>query len=292
MDASLRESLAALLHSHVGADADIVHADPIGGGSINDAFRLDTKAGLFFVKANTSDRFSSMFEAEADGLRRLAGTEGLCVPHVIASGESQHRAYLLLEWVEPGIKNGAFWELLGTGLARLHGRTSSRFGLDRDNYIGSLKQVNAPRDQWDTFFIDCRLEPLTRMARDSGRLDEADAFRFERLYGKLPHLFPLEPAALLHGDLWSGNVLCDAASRAVLIDPAVYYGHREMDLGMTRLFGGFDPDFYAAYQAYHPLEQGWEERMPLAQLYPLLVHAVLFGGSYTADARAILRKFT
>ncbi|MFZ1692867.1 MAG: fructosamine kinase family protein, partial [Flavobacteriales bacterium] len=160
-----------------------------------------------------------------------------------------------------------------------------------DNYIGSLKQVNTPAADWPSFFIHQRLEPQLRMARDAKRVEAGMAFRFERLFAKLDQLITVEPPALLHGDLWSGNFICDANAQPVLIDPAVYYGHREMDIAMTKLFGGFDSGFYAAYNDAWPMERGWEERMDLCNLYPLLVHVNLFGGGYAAQVEAALRRF-
>jgi fructosamine-3-kinase len=291
LSGALIEHLAGSLSHHLGQAIDIEIAQPVGGGSINDAYRLETEAGRFFVKVNHADRFPSMFEAEADGLRRLRAAGALRVPEVIEHGEDHDDTFLLLEWIEGGIKGPDFWEAFGRGLAQLHRNTQGRFGLERDNYIGSLRQVNTPEADWQSFFIRHRLEPQVRMARDRKRVEAGMAIRFERLFHRLDKLFPAEPPALLHGDLWSGNFLCDARGNPVLIDPAVYYGHREMDLAMTRLFGGFDDPFYAAYQADRPLEQGWEERVDLCNLYPLLVHVNLFGGGYVAQVEAVLRRW-
>lgn len=288
---SLIERLAEHLSRHLGRPTDVEQAVPVGGGSINDAYRLQTDAGRFFVKVNSADRFPSMFEAEADGLRRLKAAGALRVPEPIAHGEDHDDAFLLLEWIEGGLRTEAFWEAFGRGLARLHGHSAERFGLERDNYIGSLKQVNTPEADWPAFFIKHRLEPQLRMARDRRRVEAGMSFRFERLFARLDRLFPAEPPALLHGDLWSGNFLCDAEGRPVLIDPAVYFGHREMDLAMTRLFGGFDAAFHSAYHSERPLERGWEERIDLCYLYPLLVHVNLFGGGYVQQVEAVLRRF-
>ena len=200
-------------------------------------------------------------------------------------------AFLLLEHIEGGLKNTAFWEDFGRSLARLHATTNERFGLERDNYIGSLKQTNTPYAYWDVFFNHCRLEPQVKMARDKQRLGMGEVLRFERLYMKLAALFPPEPPALLHGDLWSGNFLCDQFNKPALIDPAVYFGHREMDIAMTKLFGGFEPAFYSAYNAERPMEQGWEERVDLCNLYPLLVHVNLFDGGYAQQVRDVLIRF-
>jgi fructosamine-3-kinase len=196
-----------------------------------------------------------------------------------------------MEWVEGGIKGQGFWADFGRGLALLHRHTRDHFGLERDNYIGSLVQHNTPASDWPSFFIHQRLEPQLKMARDRKRVEAGMAFRFERLFHQLDKLFPAEPPALIHGDLWSGNFLCDDQGCPVLIDPAVYYGHREMDLAMTKLFGGFDVALYTAYHAEWPLEKGWEERVDLCNLYPLMVHVNLFGGGYVAQVEGVLKRF-
>lgn len=291
LSGALAERIGVEISRYSGGYAEVERATPVGGGSINDCYRIDCAAGRFFLKVNVADRFPSLFEAEADGLRRLGANGGASVPQVVAYGEDHDDAFLLLEWIDPGQATAAGWAVLGQGLATLHRASNARFGLERDNYIGTLKQSNTPRDTWTAFLVDCRLEPLARMARDRKRLDMADGFRFERLYGRLDSLFPVEPPALLHGDLWSGNRLFSARGEPVLIDPAVYYGHREMDLAMARLFGGFDALFFEAYNEAFPLLAGWEERVPLAQLYPLLVHALLFGGAYANQVRDVLRRY-
>lgn len=288
---SLIERLSEHLSDHIGQPVDIEESFAVGGGSINDAWRLETDAGRFFLKTNSADRYPSMFEAEADGLRRLREVGALRVPGVIAHGEDHDDSYMLLEWVEEGIKGQGFWEDFGRGLAQLHRHTQELFGMDRDNYIGSLVQRNTPEHNWPGFFIHQRLEPQLRLARDRRRVEAGMAFRFERLFHQMDKLFPSEPPALLHGDLWSGNYLCDAEGKPMLIDPAVYFGHREMDLAMTKLFGGFDEALYNAYHAAWPLERGWEERVDLCNLYPLLVHVNLFGGGYVAQVEAVLRRY-
>ena len=289
---SLTERLAEHLTIHLGQPVDIEQDVAIGGGSINDAYRLETNAGRFFVKVNHADRFPSFFEAEADGLGRLREAGTIRVPEVIAMGEDHDDSYLLMTWVDGGTKTDAFWEAFGRSLAALHRRSDKNFGLERDNYIGSLKQANTRQATWADFFVHCRLEPLVKMARDRRKLGDGDVLRFERLYGQLAGLFPQEPPALLHGDLWSGNFICAKDSAPVLIDPAVYFGHREMDIAMSRLFGGFEPGFYTAYNDAFPLERGWEERVDLCNLYPLLVHVNLFGGGYVQQVQTILKRFT
>ena len=289
---SLTEMLSRHLSEHLGLAVDIEDALPVGGGSINDAYRLETNEGPFFLKVNRADRFPSLFAAEADGLTRLRAAGSMRVPEVIAAGEDHDDTYLLMEFIRTGSADKAGWENLGASLAALHRHTQERFGLERDNYIGSLEQVNTPHSDWASFFIHCRLEPQVKRARDRKRLDGGSVFRFERLYGRLENLFPREAPALLHGDLWHGNFLFSADGTPVLVDPAVHYGHREMDLAMLHLFGGTEPALFDAYSDAWPLEQGWEERIELCNLYPLLVHVNLFGGGYAQQVEAVLKRHT
>ncbi|MBL8002645.1 MAG: fructosamine kinase family protein [Flavobacteriales bacterium] len=291
LSGSLIERLSEQLSRRLERPVDIERHVPVGGGSINDAYRLDTDSGRYFVKVNSADRFPSLFASEADGLMRLAATGTLRTPDVFALGEDHDDSYLLLEHIDAGPKDRGSWERLGRGLAALHRHQGSSFGLDRPNHIGTLTQVNTPAATWPEFLVQARLEPMLKLARDKRRVEGGLVQRFERLFNRLGELFPEEPPALLHGDLWSGNVLCDTSGGPVLIDPAVYYGHREMDVAMTRLFGGFDPAFLGAYMDERPMEPGWEERMDLCNLYPLLVHLILFGEGYAAQVRTALGRY-
>lgn len=290
LSGSLIERLSQHLSTHLGRHVDVEHERGVGGGSISDAYRIETNEGSYFVKVNALDAIPSFFEAEADGLARLGRTKAIRVPQVIAFGEDHDDAYLLMEHIQRGVPGKGFWEEFGRSLARLHRNTQDQFGLERPNYIGTLKQVNLPEPDWASFFQHHRLEPLVKMARDKHKLNDAIVLRFERLYNHLGDLFPREAPALLHGDLWKENFLVGPAGEPVLIDPAVYYGHREMDVAMTRLFGGFNDEFYSAYAAEWPLEPGWEERVDLCNLYPLLVHVNLFGGGYVAQLDAALKR--
>ena len=288
---SLTTHIEDLLTKHRGATVIIRAVRPLYGGSVNDAYCLTTDQGKWFLKTNLADRFPSMFDAEAQGLALLRTANALRVPDRIAQGEVEGTTFLLLEFIATAEQDETFQTRFGKGLAKLHRHTSAAFGLDRDNYIALLPQVNTPHKDWVEFLIKCRFEPLVKMARDHQRIAMADAIRFERLYGKLSSFFPPEIPALLHGDLWKNNFLAAEDGQAVLIDPAVYYGHREMDIAMTRLFGGFQREFYEAYQEEGPLEQGWEQRMDLCNLYPLLVHLNLFGGSYAVRVNETLRRY-
>jgi fructosamine-3-kinase len=180
------------------------------------------------------------------------------------------------------------WEKLGRGLASIHQEQHINFGWESDNYIGSLVQVNTTYSDWHSFYTECRIMPLVKQLVDKGFFSDNDLNCALEWCSKLKDLFPAEPPSLLHGDLWSGNYMITAQADVAIFDPAVYYGHREMDLGMTLLFGGFDQRFYTAYNEAYPLQPGWQQRIAATQLYPLLVHAVLFGGHYVDNVRSEL----
>ena len=173
----------------------------------------------------------------------------------------------------------------------MHRVTSQTFGADEDNYMGSLVQVNDRCSTWAEFYADNRIMPCVLQLEKNNSFTEADVRITEKLCKKLGGIFPDEPPALLHGDLWAGNFMCTTNNCAAIYDPAVYYGHREMDIGLSKLFGGFDSRFYASYNTNYPLANGWEERLPLTQLYPVLIHAILFGGHYVAQGREIIKMF-
>lgn len=263
----------------------------VSGGDINTAFKLETDAGKFFLKLNDAARYPGMLYAEAKGLDVLRRTGIFCVPAVMGSGHFEEHQYLLMEWIERGAPAPGFWEGFGKRLALLHGQSHSSFGFLFNNFIGSLPQDNEAARDFATFYAHKRLHPLVRVLVDMNRISKIDANSFESIYLALPMLIPPEPSALLHGDLWGGNYMVGHNGEPVLIDPAPYYGHREMDIAMTKLFGGFDKRMYEAYHYHFPLEHGWEKRISLMQLYPLLVHAVLFGGSYVRQCLDIVVKY-
>jgi len=288
---SWKTSVEQILSENFNQPVKIINTGSLSGGSINDAYKVSTNAGQFFVKKNSASLYPQMFEKEARGLKILASAGAIDVPEVIASGETNNTAFLILGFIESATKRVDFWVHFAKGLASLHRNTAGYFGLDHDNYIGSLPQSNTKHDNWMSFFREERLEKQVKMARDNGRIGTGLVQTFGRFYTKLPEIFPDEQPALIHGDLWGGNFMVNEQGEAVIIDPAVYYGHREMDLGMSQLFGGFDPGFYEAYQRYYPLEKGWQQRMDYCNLYTLMVHVNLFGGGYAASVQTILRKF-
>jgi fructosamine-3-kinase len=265
-------------------------AETISGGDINSAALIDSNKGDFFIKWNYTKDFPDMFEKEALGLKLLADSNTIKIPEVITTGIAGRYNFLVLEYLKPDSKDSLFFHLFGKSLGQMHKNFGSYFGLDHNNYIGSLPQINEPKDNWIEFFIINRLEYQLKMAKDNSLVDSSILRKFDRLFPKLDSLIPKEKASLLHGDLWGGNYL---ASRdgAALFDPAVYYGHREVDIAMSKLFGGFDSEFYEAYNQEYPLEKGWEERVDLFNLYPLLVHLNIFGKAYQIQISRILSNF-
>lgn len=257
----------------------------LSGGDINEAYAVTLADGRpFFVKTNRRPP-AGMFLAEARGLAWLAEAGALRVPAVAAAGEG----FLALELLRPGPRAPSFDEDLGRGLAALHAAGAPGFGLDHDNFIGRLPQSNRSAPDWSTFYRRQRLEPQVQRASAAGLLPTSLLGRLDRLFDRLDQLVgPLEPPARLHGDLWGGNLMVDDRGAPCLIDPAVYGGHREMDLAMMQLFGGFRPRVFDAYAEASPLGDGHEERVALYQLYPLLVHVNLFGGSYVGAVEGAL----
>jgi fructosamine-3-kinase len=260
----------------------VVSVQPVSGGSISRAFRLETNNHTYFFKwkQGAPDGF---FRAERDGLRLLADA-GARVPQVFACRDG-HDGWMLMEWIPAsGAEDSSYKaaEALGRMLATIHRRQRESYGLDTDNFIGPLPQVNGWMDSWTDFYRERRLLPQIELADRKHHLPSARAKRLNRLLDRLekwldaPDIRP----SLLHGDLWGGNWMTGKGSLPWLIDPATYYGHREVDLAMSELFGGFPSAFYEAYQEWYPLEPGYEERKPLYQLYYLLVHLNLFGESY------------
>jgi len=286
-----KEELKQILEKHLKENVEITNYSYVGGGSINETFRLSTTSGEFFVKKNSASRYPGMFEKEALGINLLAKADEILVPEVLTYGQGKRDSFLILDFIESGNHKPDFWEEFARNLGNLHKHSAEYFGLDHDNYIGSLPQSNKKHIKWNDFFREERLSFQVKLARDSGMIGYTDTKMFDRFYSKLDEIFPEEPPSLIHGDLWGGNYMVNGSGDPVIIDPAVYYGHREMDLGMSKLFGGFDQNFYRNYNEYFPLEKDWEQRLEYCNLYPLMVHVNLFGGSYLNSVKAILSKF-
>lgn len=287
----IQQGVVSLLKQNIGDTITLKDFSFTGGGCINNGGKLTTSHGTYFLKWNDSAKFPNMFRAEAKGLKLLAESKSVYIPEVIGAGEAGSFQFLVLDFIHASHRTQHYWRDFGVQLAALHRNTSSSFGLDHDNYIGSLSQQNTSCATWIEFFTHNRLDAQIRLAERAALVDKSIRRNFETLYTKLPDLLPTEKPALLHGDLWSGNLMVNKHGAPGLIDPAVYFGHREMDIAMTQLFGGFNPEFLQVYHDVFPLTPGVEDRLQLYNLYPLLVHVNLFGGDYLAQVNSILRRF-
>ncbi|MFO7847767.1 MAG: fructosamine kinase family protein [Balneolaceae bacterium] len=286
---SIPESLLQDIKEKTGLS--IGESESLSGGSINRACRVRAGGKNYFLKYNRNAP-DDFFGKEADGLQRLRKcADKLIVPKVITVGQpgTSRPGYLLMEFIQTGRTGDA--SALGSGLAHMHQNHSSSFGLQNDNYIGSLPQQNNEHTEWESFFAEERIGPQLKMAVDSGKLTKDLVSNWNRLSNQLNSLLPKTKPSFLHGDLWSGNYMFNEEGTGVLIDPAVYYGHPEMDLAFTTMFGGFPSDFYAGYRSVSEFEPGFDNRVDIYNLYPLLVHVNLFGGHYTSGAVRFLKQF-
>ncbi len=279
----MRAPVRAFVTEVLGAEIEDVRA--VGGGDINEAWALTFSDGRRAFAKTHPGAAPTMFPREADGLDWLREPGALRVPEVLAVSED----VLVLELLSPGRAAPDHDARLGRGLAAIHAAGADGFGGPSDNFIGDLPQDNRREPDWATFYRARRLEPQLARAADRGLVSRAMRDRFARLFAQLEELVgDPEPPARLHGDLWGGNCFTDDAGAPVLIDPAVYGGHREVDLAMMRLFGGFSPTVFAAYEEASPLSPGADARVPLYQLYPLMVHVNLFGGGYVSSVERAL----
>ena len=268
---------------------------PVGGGCIAHATRIETERGRFFLKWNDGEA-GQTFAAEADGLRtlRTVAPPELVVPEVLAvQNGADTTGFLLLDWIEPGRTDRAGWTQFGEALASLHRAAApgeGRYGFAEDNWIGSKPQRNGWAADWPTFFGEQRLRAQAETVRQRGAWNAAWDRPLDRLITSLPELLPALPSpSLLHGDLWGGNALATTDGRVALVDPAVYIGHREADLAMTELFGGFDAVFYGGYRAAWPLEPGYTERRDVYNLFHLINH-LTHGPGYAGSVERVLRR--
>lgn len=263
---------------------------PATGGCINNGGIAIFDQEKVFLKWNSANDFPGMFEAEARGLDLLR-KGSLKIPFIIGIQQTNKYSYIILEPIYEGASSANYWENLGSGLADIHKLSNDVFGLDHDNYMGSLAQANDPFQNWIEFFIEKRIKPQVALAYNHQRLTNTDLLAAESFYKHLEDILPSEKPSLVHGDLWSGNIMRSETGQPVLIDPAVSFSHREVDLAMTKLFGGFDSKFYKSYHEAFPLVNGFENRIKIYQLYPLLIHLNLFGRSYYNQCHSILSNY-
>ena len=293
MTISIQKYINQLLSEKLGLKISSLQLHSVGGGSINDTFQVSINNNFkYFLKLNSATKYPALFEKEKKGLEFLGRQQIILVPAVVAHDVVDDYQILLLEWIEGGLKIPEFWRQFGGQLAALHQLTNSHFGFSEDNYMGALSQKNDRTDNWIDFFIHSRLHPQIKIAKEKHLLQPKHLSAFENLCQKLTVIFNVEKPSLIHGDLWSGNFMCNENSQPVLIDPAIYFGHRCMDLAMTTLFGSFDKLFYESYNYHFPFPGNYHKQWEICNLYPLLIHLNLFGSGYLGQIESTLRKFS
>ena len=291
----MKGRIEAAISDALQCSVAIFDLKPVAGGSINQAALARTSEGEFFVKWNARP-IPDQFDREAEGLDALRTSKTtLRVPRPIVwrQGDEQEPGFLVLEFLPRGIRVPDFDERLGRGLAALHRTTAPQFGFVNDNYCGATPQPNPWTDDWLVFYREHRLRYQLHLASRTRGLDHHEFRSFERLLDRLDDLLAgdPEPPALIHGDLWSGNLHVSEDGLPCILDPAAYYGHREAELGMMSLFGGFNEAVWDAYDEAYPLQPGWRERLPLYELYHLINHYNLFGGGYASQVFSIVRRY-
>ncbi len=271
---------------------EIENVFPIKGGELNDTFRIESYDKKYFLKLNTAQNFPSLFEKEANSLEIIAQTKLFNTPEIIKYGTTDNDfQFLILEWLERGEPFTENWQQLGQRMAQFHQHTNDQFGWKEDNYIAILIQPNQPKAKWVDFYTENRIMPMVKLLFDKEMLSTKEVQSAEKLCADLINIFPEEKPALIHGDFWNGNIFAREDGDITLIDPAIHYGNREMDIAMADLFGGFDEAFFNAYNEVFPLQENFEDRKSFAQLYPLLIHAFLFEGYYIKDVKSILKRY-
>ncbi len=272
---------------------EVVQIKQLYGGDINLVYKVETSQGTYCIKVSKEIKDAEIFALEKKSLNFLVDTADVNVPQLYLTEIFEGLSFLMMTYIPETNKlaSESFWKYLSQQVEQLHATKKEQFGLDFTTFIGPYKQDNSWKNSWAEFYIENRLEPQIKRSFDGGLLNKKLVGNMERFFGELPSFYPIEKASLLHGDLWSGNVLKSSDYRSFFIDPAIYFGHREMDIAMMSLFGGFDPLFFESYQHNLPMDKGWRERLPFGQLYPLLVHLNLFGNSYFPAIEKILKPF-
>lgn len=278
-------------HLSVLIEQPIQNISPISGGDIALAYKVKTEAKTYFLKVNQGKNALSMFQLEKRGLEAIAETKTISIPKIYACDVFENNAFLLMEFIESKRPDSEDFRRFGKALAELHQCATENFGLNEDNFIGSLSQSNRLHDTWANFYIKERLLPQLQLAKQHGLLSHIECPSENLIKDRLESLFLNIKPSLLHGDLWSGNYLISKQGEPYLIDPAIYFGHHEVDIAMTKLFGGFGNDFYNAYHSIFPEDANTSSRIEVYQLYYLLVHLNIFGKSYYPSVSSILKKY-
>jgi len=262
---------------------------PVGGGSINDAYQYSTNNDQYFLKFN--NQVPGIIEKEVDGLKAIAHLNCIATPELIAFNKIDDYEILVLSFVSAGLKTEKAWDNFGQQLAEMHRMPAPFFGWHQSNFIGSLHQNNNKTTDFIDFFIWQRLKPQIELALKQQYFSSSEIRQFEQLFEKLNEILPPTAPSLVHGDLWSGNFMIGEEHKPYLIDPSIHFNFRETDIAFTYLFGSFDSKFYQSYHHYFPLEPGFQDRISLYNLYPLLVHLNLFGSGYYGSVMNNLNQY-
>lgn len=282
--------LTPIVQQALGKEIEVKQAKGISGGDIHQAWWLQTNRGEFFLKTN-HPKAEALFASEALALGVIRASQTIRCPDVISYGNTNHQAWLLMEYIEMQAQGDDY--LRGQQLAQMHRQTHSQFGWQQTNYIGHTPQLNAWHDSWPTFYAQQHLKPQLELAQQNGASAELIELGYRLIKNIDAFFLTYQPqASLLHGDLWAGNSAFDTQGLPVIFDPASYYGDRETDIAMTELFGGYSDKFYAGYESKWPLDEGYQNRKNLYNLYHVLNHYNLFGGYYAQQAERLLRELT
>jgi len=268
---------------------DNIHS--VSGGDISSAYLVKTSSEKFFLKVNNNPTALDMFLSEEKALKAIAKTNTIATPKVLACSSFNNSSFLLMEYIEAKSPNSNELELFGNQLAQLHKVTADEFGFNTNNFIGSLHQNNKKHTNWNDFYIEKRLKPQFKLAQSKGLLDSNEIPNTDKMKEVCYRFFANVNPSLLHGDLWSGNYLISSTGKPFLIDPSVYFGHSEIDIAMSKLFGGFGRSFYDSYHSIIPKDEFTDNRIQLYQLYYLLVHLNMFGSSYYSSVKQILQNY-
>ncbi|MDO6760084.1 fructosamine kinase family protein [Tamlana sp. 2_MG-2023] len=285
MDSALRTHISEILNK------PIHHVIDLQGGDISHAYKISSDDHAYFLKTNEADYALDMFQSEAASLKEIRSTNTIKTPEILGCGAFNNLAFLLLDYIPTKTADASDFKILGKQLAQLHQTTQENFGFSNHNFIGKLTQSNTEHDNWLEFYTYERLLPQLKLATEKSLLKPSETPSEAQILSVLKPLFENIKPSLIHGDLWSGNYLISENDVPYLIDPAAYYGHYEIDIAMSQLFGGFDQEFYEAYLQEAELEHFNQKRIEIYQLYFLLVHLNMFGYSYYTDVIHIIRKY-
>ena len=282
------QSIAKEISQATKTTFEITNTRSVGGGCINQGYKLVGNNNSYFVKLNQASK-ADMFQAEALGLKQMYATKTITIPKPICWGTAESSSYIVLEWLDLGRGSNSSWQEMGRQLAMMHRQgTADKFGWEINNTIGSTPQINTWMDNWADFFADQRIGYQLRLAnRKGGNFSDIDEI-VSAVRTKLADRQP--EASIVHGDLWSGNADITADGQPTIFDPATYYGDREVDIAMTELFGGFPAAFYQGYNGHWQLDSGYKERKNVYNLYHILNHFNLFGGGYGSQAKRMIQQ--